>query len=211
MWTIQNFNNPTKLCIINVGRSLIGIWDDILLTVIPNETEIKIGEMLLFNLQMLQFNAHEIYEKIHSNAHRFKGAKINYIGVGLYTTVALFNHQCYPAVTRWVNLSQLNTVMKLPFSRYFIGKNIVINSIRPLKNGDIVAENYGPIFTKKNLVARKNFLNSRYWFDCQCSACVQNWPSFDLNKEDASVRLRRVKFLLIIDIQPFFLIQTVFY
>ncbi|XP_044759990.1 SET and MYND domain-containing protein 4 [Coccinella septempunctata] len=151
----------------------VGYFNDENGSVVPNETETTVGEMLLFNLQMLQFNAHEIYEKIHPSTHRFKGAKINYIGVGLYPTVALFNHQCYPSVTR-----------------YFVGKNIVVNAIRPLNDGELVAENYGPVFTKKHLAARKNFLISRYWFDCQCPACVQNWPLFTLEKEDTTVRLR---------------------
>lgn len=49
---------------------------------------------------MLQFNAHEIYETRHGPGNRFKNAKAAYIGVAVYPTVALFNHDCYPAVTR---------------------------------------------------------------------------------------------------------------
>ncbi|KAF2893355.1 hypothetical protein ILUMI_12818 [Ignelater luminosus] len=68
--------------------------------VVPNEEELCIGELLLFYLQMLQFNAHEIYETRHETTHRFRTAKNGYIAVGVYPTVALFNHDCYPAVTR---------------------------------------------------------------------------------------------------------------
>lgn len=49
---------------------------------------------------MLQFNGHEIYETRHTPEHRFRSAKAAYIGVGVFPTVALFNHDCYPGVTR---------------------------------------------------------------------------------------------------------------
>lgn len=65
--------------------------------VIPNEEQFRIGELLLYNLQMLQFNAHEIYETRTMGSNT---TKLAYIGVAIYPTVALFNHDCYPAVTR---------------------------------------------------------------------------------------------------------------
>lgn len=74
--------------------------ETIYFTVQPTEEELAIGEVLLFNLQMLQFNAHEIYETKITSEHRFRSAKAAYIGVALYPTVALFNHDCYPSVTR---------------------------------------------------------------------------------------------------------------
>ncbi|KAL3272524.1 hypothetical protein HHI36_014000 [Cryptolaemus montrouzieri] len=141
--------------------------------VIPTQNEFTVGELLLFNLQMLQFNAHEIYEKVHPANHRFKGSKINYIGVGIYPTVALFNHQCYPSVTR-----------------YFVGKNIVVNAIKSMDQDEIVAENYGPIFTKKPLQFRQKSLISRYWFKCECLACTQNWPMLNDLSEESPIRLR---------------------
>nr|CAI5856948.1 unnamed protein product [Callosobruchus analis] len=65
-----------------------------------NEDELCVCELLLFHLQMLQFNAHEIFETRWIKKQQFKGSKISYIGVGVYPTVSLFNHDCYPAVTR---------------------------------------------------------------------------------------------------------------
>ncbi|KAF5302662.1 hypothetical protein FQA39_LY19053 [Lamprigera yunnana] len=84
--------------------------------VIPNEEEFKIGELLLYYLQILQFNAHEIYETRRDADHKFKNAKPGYIGVALYPTVALFNHDCYPAVTRYVKYSSQHlTLMERRF------------------------------------------------------------------------------------------------
>ncbi|XP_046421209.1 SET and MYND domain-containing protein 4-like [Neodiprion fabricii] len=138
----------------------------------PSGEETAIGALLLRYLQFLQFNAHEIFETRLSSEHKFRGSKQLYIGVAIYPSVALFNHDCYPAVTR-----------------YFVGKNIVIRATRPLKSGEPVAENYGPIFTKRTLSERQRSLASRYWFRCQCMACKEDWQTFKTLTND-STRLR---------------------
>lgn len=71
--------------------------------VVPTEQEYQVGELLLHHLQVLQFNAHEIYETLYTEEHRLRGGRPAYIGVGVYPTVSLFNHECYPAVTRYRN------------------------------------------------------------------------------------------------------------
>lgn len=55
-------------------------------------------------MQLLQFNAHEIYETVRGR-HMFSGSKPVYVAVGIYPVGALFNHECYPAVARFVALS----------------------------------------------------------------------------------------------------------
>ncbi|XP_034230717.1 uncharacterized protein LOC117639272 [Thrips palmi] len=142
-----------------------------------NEDELLVGAVLLRHLQILQFNAHEVYETVimprkekdlaAGQCSKFRSAKIMYIGVAVYPTVALFNHDCYPAVTR-----------------YFRGRDIVVTAVRPLAAGDVVAENYGPIFTKRSLAQRQRTLNSRYWFRCGCNACAEDWPLMEHLLED---------------------------
>lgn len=39
-----------------------------------------------------------------------------------------------------------------------------------------MTENYGPTFTKHPLKERKRMLTSRYWFECDCVACKEDWP-----------------------------------
>lgn len=68
-----------------------------------------ICELIVRNLQLLQFNAHEIYETVRGK-HKFKGSNAIYIAVGIYPTGALFNHECYPAVARSVQIT-LNTII----------------------------------------------------------------------------------------------------
>lgn len=93
---------------------------------------------------------------------RFNGAKPVYIGVALYKTGAYFNHDCYPSV-----------------GRYFVGSTIVLCATHPLEVGEMVGENYGPIFTKKTLLERSRSLMSRYWFKCECKSCRENWQILD--------------------------------
>lgn len=128
----------------------------------PTPKELEIGAIMFSLLQALQFNAHEIYETVCTGDHKFSKTKINYVGVGIYEAGAMFNHECYPSVTR-----------------YFNGTHLIYNTIRPHAKGDIIAENYGPIFTKQTIVERQRNLSSRYWFKCECRACTENWPVLD--------------------------------
>ncbi|KAL0129154.1 hypothetical protein PUN28_004087 [Cardiocondyla obscurior] len=139
---------------------------------VPGVEEITVAALLLRNLQLLQFNAHEFFETRTDAEHRFRGSRPVYLGVAIYPGVARFNHDCYPAVTR-----------------YFVGRHIVIKAIRSLRPGDVIAENYGPIFTKKTLAERQRALAARYWFRCTCKTCQEDWPCFE-NLTNDSVRLR---------------------
>lgn len=67
---------------------------------VPGTEEIIVAALLLRNLQLLQFNAHEFFETRLGAGHQFQGSRPVYLGVAIYPTVARFNHDCYPAVTR---------------------------------------------------------------------------------------------------------------
>lgn len=64
--------------------------------------EAYIGGLLLRHLQSLQFNAHEISELTNTTsvASQETTYKSEYIGGGVYPTVALFNHSCDPSIIR---------------------------------------------------------------------------------------------------------------
>lgn len=125
----------------------------------PIGKELEIGVQMLDLLQALQFNAHEIYETVEGDEHVIKGSKMNYIGVGIYKSAALCNHSCFPAL-----------------ARYFDGNRLILTALRTLKAGEAITENYGPTFTKYPLKDRKRMLMSRYWFECDCVACKEDWP-----------------------------------
>ena len=83
----------------------------------------------------------------------------------------------------------INSEVELIVLRYYVGRHIVIRALRTLKPGEVIAENYGPIFTKRCLKDRQRSLAGRYWFRCLCLACTQDWPTFD-NLTNHSARLR---------------------
>lgn len=129
-----------------------------------------IGSLVYHNLQLLQFNAHEISEL----QYKGKGDAGNsvFIGGGLYPNVAFFNHSCDPGVVR-----------------YFNGNVIMLRALKRIPAGCAVAENYGPIFTQMTKDERHSQLLRQYHFKCMCQACMENWPTFK-EMDDNYLRFR---------------------
>ncbi|XP_014249101.1 SET and MYND domain-containing protein 4-like [Cimex lectularius] len=123
------------------------------------DAENMIGFLLLRHIQLLQFNAHEISELVGKNE---KNCRSIFLGAGLYPTLALFNHSCEPSIIR-----------------YFEGTTVVVRAIKKIKPGEMIAENYGPIFTQMPKKERQLTLRNQYWFDCVCEPCERNWPLLD--------------------------------
>lgn len=121
-----------------------------------------IGGLLLRHIQFLQFNAHEIFETELKKGQKLDQARTVFIGGGVYPTLSLFNHSCDPGVVR-----------------YFRGTKVVVRAIKRIPKGQNVAENYGPIFTVMNREERRAKLKLQYWFECQCTACREDWPSYE--------------------------------
>lgn len=135
----------------------------------PTAVELQVATALLGLLQVLQYNAHEIYHTLVTDEHCFEGSKVIYLGAGLYGTGSYFNHECWPSV-----------------AGYYVGKKLVLTATKPHRPNEIVAVNYGPLFTKMNLKERQRNLRGRYSFSCNCMTCQENWPL--LQKIDKQVR-----------------------
>ncbi|XP_046968882.1 SET and MYND domain-containing protein 4 [Vanessa cardui] len=124
------------------------------------------GSLILKNLQILQFNAHEVFElhcpkpKVGQYIIKHDG-KSTFLAGAVFPTLALFNHSCDPGVVR-----------------YFCGPYVVVRAVKNIKKGQEVAENYGPIFTTVPKQKRQAELKEQYWFDCNCVPCEQNWPMY---------------------------------
>lgn len=133
---------------------------------ISNEEHFNfIGSLILRNLQILQFNAHEISELQLKNS-KDTGNSV-FIGGALYPTLSLFNHSCDPGIVR-----------------YYKGNRVVARAVKNIKKGEIVAENYGPIFTQVAKEERQQTLRVQYLFECECTACLENWPLFKEMEND---------------------------
>jgi len=128
--------------------------DDVL-----TDDECYIGFVLNHFLEVNQFNAHEVaqFEMIARN--REEGSKSAYIGAACYPTLALFNHSCDPSIIR-----------------FYIEDNVCVQTIKNIKKGEEICENYGPIFFHSAKEDRQARLKAQYWFDCNCISCEDNWP-----------------------------------
>lgn len=72
----------------------------------PSEDdETFIGTLILRNLQILQFNSHEIFDLL--TAKKDSITQTMTIGAGLYSTLALFNHSCNPDIVRYASVALL--------------------------------------------------------------------------------------------------------
>ncbi|KAG5673986.1 hypothetical protein PVAND_003982 [Polypedilum vanderplanki] len=129
-----------------------------------------IGSLIYHNLQVMQYNAHEISE-LQYKGKNDTGSSV-FIGGGIYPTVAFFNHSCDPGIVR-----------------YYTGNTMMVRAIKHIPKGSIVAENYGPIFTQTPKDERQSQLLKQYHFKCMCVPCMQNWPTFK-DMEDTFLRFR---------------------
>lgn len=55
---------------------------------------------------------------------------------------------------------------------------MIIRTIKPIREGEIIYENYGPLYTMQNSLDRQVQLSQRYWFTCFCLPCTEAWPLY---------------------------------
>jgi len=123
------------------------------------DDEIFIGSLLYRHLCLLQFNAHEVYEFLRGDRAKIKPCKNNLIGLAVYPRASYFNHSCHPHI-----------------ARFNIGNKLVVKSLVRVEKGSEVSDNYGQVYYFKTREERRRELTARYWFQCQCQSCTDNWP-----------------------------------
>ena len=121
--------------------------------------EVFIGSLLLRNLEVLQFNAHEVYEVLRGSKNSIKPFKNNVIGLAIYPRASYFNHSCHGAV-----------------ARYFKGTKLFLKAARPIAKGQEVHENYGPTFYFKRREERQKHLRARLVVHIMRFICGQEVP-----------------------------------
>ncbi|XP_050521268.1 SET and MYND domain-containing protein 4-like [Daktulosphaira vitifoliae] len=134
------------------------------------DDEAFIGSLILHHLELLQFNAFEVSEIQDSSGNDQHSI---FIGGSVYPTLALLNHSCNPCVVR-----------------YHKGTSVIVQTIRELDVDDPITENYGPMFAFHTKDERQNTLKKRYWFECHCIACSQDWPLYNEMEMSRSLRIK---------------------
>nr|XP_023013835.1 SET and MYND domain-containing protein 4-like isoform X2 [Leptinotarsa decemlineata] len=130
-----------------------------------HDEELFIGRLILRHCQLMACNVHEITQlkyPDYSLVQKHAGEKkqlVESIGVGLFPTFAFFNHACEPSIIR-----------------YSDKKRMLVRTIKPIKAGDIIYDNYGPNYLFMKLRDRQQNLKTDFFFKCTCTACVEKWP-----------------------------------
>ncbi|XP_014234775.2 SET and MYND domain-containing protein 4-like [Trichogramma pretiosum] len=113
---------------------------------------------MLHSMHAINCNAYEIVENVRDESSKIFEPRN--VGGAIYSTVSLTNHSCYPNVVR---------------HSYPCGA-VVVRSIRFIPQGAEVLDCYGQHFLESDRDTRRKFTAAKYHFDCQCDACVNDWP-----------------------------------
>lgn len=125
-----------------------------------------IGGHILRHLQMLPCNAHEVSE-MQVNIQEPSQSQTLEIGSAIYPVLSLINHSCDPSVVR-----------------HSYGDVCIVRSIRNISKGEELLDNYGALYPVMEYPVRQKHLKKQYFFDCQCEACIKNWPLYvDIPKD----------------------------
>lgn len=116
---------------------------------------------ILHHMDIFPCNAHEISEILYDDGEPCKSALVE-IGAGIYETLSMFNHSCDPSVVR----------------TFYEGNTCVMNALSPINRSEQVYDNYGCLYATHDAGSRTKELQSQYYFQCCCPACMGNWPLY---------------------------------
>lgn len=83
------------------------------------------------------------------------------VGSGLYIMHSLYNHSCAP-----------NTL------RHFEGLTMITRALESISPGDQVFTSYGGGHQHIGLSERRKKMMEDYFFNCDCPACISDWPTY---------------------------------
>ncbi len=129
-----------------------------------------LGGALIHHLEVIQCNALCITEM--QRPGNFESPKPANLGVGVFPTAAMVNHECDPGA-----------------DYVYYDNRMIIRAIRNINKGMEVACSYGPLYYKTHLQPRRRYLKENYSFHCECEACARNWPILEL-LEDTIIAFR---------------------
>lgn len=83
------------------------------------------------------------------------------VGSGLYIVHSLYNHSCAP-----------NTL------RHFEGLTMITRALETISPGDQIFTSYGGGHQHIALIERRKKMMEDYFFNCDCPACISDWPTY---------------------------------
>eukprot|EP00096_Caligus_rogercresseyi_P012609 TRINITY_DN5339_c0_g1_i1.p1 TRINITY_DN5339_c0_g1~~TRINITY_DN5339_c0_g1_i1.p1 ORF type:complete len:721 (-),score=210.74 TRINITY_DN5339_c0_g1_i1:943-3105(-) len=127
---------------------------------VNTQDKVMMGAVILKHLQNLPCNAHEISEIEYSNCN-LRESTVHEIGAACYGVLSLCNHSCDPNVVR-----------------HYYGQDAALRSIRLIKEGQEILDNYGYHYAIMPKAERTRKLYNQYYFHCKCSVCSDSWPLY---------------------------------
>ncbi|RUS82695.1 hypothetical protein EGW08_009532 [Elysia chlorotica] len=124
----------------------------------------KVGGLLLRHILQLVCNAHAITSIQTDPACKadgddeeasVSGVEQTRVATAIYPTASLMNHSCDPTIVS-----------------SFIGKTLVVRTLKDVSEGDEIFNCYGPHYCRMDKDERQAILQSQYRFKCDCSACL---------------------------------------
>lgn len=125
------------------------------------KAEIFISSLLLRHLQIASTNGLQMAECILKNNDITK-FDILPVGGAIFPTMSFFNHNCYP------------NSLRLGYENHQ-----VIRVIRKIAPGEELTIDYGFDFYANPIEKRQKRAKTQYYFQCECIACVENWPTYE--------------------------------
>ncbi|XKL65692.1 hypothetical protein PGB90_009112 [Kerria lacca] len=119
------------------------------------ELEEFAGKLLLKFILCVHINGHGVYEFI----EYAKTSNVVPVGVAIYPTLRFASHSCNHNIVR-----------------HYYRNCVVVRAFRPIMPDEEIFDNYGTSYLQVKLEERRSYLKKNYYFECQCIACVQNWP-----------------------------------
>ena len=121
-------------------------------------------EMLLRLLQIMSCNAHAItfLPLLINDPLSILNSVVVDVGSGIYATMSLANHACYPNAMRQ-NLAD---------------HTLVLRAQRPILAGHHISDNYGTLSPISPHSDRRLHLALAYNFTCKCYECTNDTPTF---------------------------------
>lgn len=140
-------------------RSIMAVF---LVGLVRGEFNLKLSTELLHLLLCLPYYVESINQMFLPPAScpaEASQVEAEIVGASFLPVCGLMNNSCDPNVTRLC-----------------YGDTTVIKVIRPIKSGEELLDNYGYHYYGHPKELRQSKLKEKYFFDCKCRPCVENWP-----------------------------------
>jgi len=128
---------------------------------------LTIANILVKHIQSCSCNAYEINEFIKKGCSMVDCESVE-LGGAVYPTISLSNHAC-----------SANT------SRTNFGTHGIVRATKTIFPNEKVYDNYGYFYHTEDKGQRQGMLKAQYFFDCACTACKEDWPTYrDLTRKE---------------------------